>query len=71
MQKSRPFLGDDECFRASSRVLHFVPRNDVWGKPSFLHPGQLAKLYGKERLLSDEEVVNLQVKALNLKIGAV
>ena len=44
-------------------------KHDRGVEPSFLHPGQLAKLYGKERLLTDEEVVNLRGKALNIKIG--
>ena len=44
-------------------------KNDRCIEPSFLKPQELARLYGRESLLTEEEVMNLRVKALNLKIG--
>ena len=44
-------------------------KNDRGVEPAFLNPTQLAKLHGKEKLLTDEELVNLRLKALNIKIG--
>jgi hypothetical protein len=38
-------------------------------EPAFLSPVQLAKLQGKERLLTEEEVAGLRDKAMSLKIS--
>lgn len=43
-------------------------KNDRGVEPAFLLPGQLAKLHGKERLLSVDDINNLRLKAQNLKI---